>query len=157
VVSNFIVQALAGSAITLYGDGKQTRSFCYVDDLIDGLLRFMELPSGQHGQPGYPGPINLGNPCEFTVRELAEEIIELTASKSKIVHRPLPTDDPTQRQPDITRAREHLGGWTPRVSLREGLKKTIAYFDDLLESGNRMQIDARSPSTKGRCNAAARA
>lgn len=131
VVSNFIVQALRGEELTLYGDGMQTRSFCYVDDLIDGIIRFMELSGGAHGMPGFPGPINLGNPREFTIRQLAENIIELTGSKSKIVFRPLPADDPAQRKPDIGRARERLG-WEPVVQLEEGLRKTIAYFDALL-------------------------
>ncbi|TFV43129.1 UDP-glucuronic acid decarboxylase family protein [Bradyrhizobium niftali] len=127
VVSNFIVQALTGRPITIYGDGKQTRSFCYVDDLIDGLMRLMD--SGDE----ITGPINLGNPNEFTMIGLAEIVIELTASKSLIEFKPLPTDDPRQRQPDIGRARDTLG-WSPSVPLREGLTKTIAYFDDLLRS-----------------------
>jgi UDP-glucuronate decarboxylase len=131
VVSNFIVQALRGEDITIYGDGQQTRSFCYVDDLIDGFLRFMDLPRGKDGEPGYPGPINLGNPSEFTIRELAEKVIELTGSRSRLVFRALPVDDPMQRQPDIGRAREHLG-WEPKVQLEEGLRRTIAYFDKLL-------------------------
>jgi UDP-glucuronate decarboxylase len=132
VVSNFIVQALKGDDITLYGDGRQTRSFCYVDDLIEGFLRFMDLPSGEGGVPGFPGPINLGNPDEFTIRQLAEKVIEFTRSSSKIVYRPLPADDPTQRQPDISRARERLGGWEPQVNLDKGLIATIKYFEDLL-------------------------
>jgi UDP-glucuronate decarboxylase len=126
VVSNFIVQALRGEDITLYGEGTQTRSFCFVDDLVDGFVRFMDTP------PDFPGPVNLGNPNEFTIRELAEKVIALTGSRSKIVKRPLPQDDPMQRQPDITRARERLG-WEPKVQLEEGLKKTIAYFDELLK------------------------
>ena len=133
VVSNFIVQALKGEDITLYGDGSQTRSFCYVDDLVDGLIRLMESPDG------VTGPINLGNPGEFTIRELAEHAIELTGSKSKMVERPLPQDDPKQRQPDITRAKEQLG-WEPTIRLKEGLVQTIAYFDDLLKSNS--DIDA---------------
>jgi UDP-glucuronate decarboxylase len=131
VVSNFIVQALQGQDITLYGDGQQTRSFCYVDDLVDGLMRFMNLPRGEGGAPGFPGPINLGNPGEFTIRQLAELVIELTGSASKMVFRPLPSDDPMQRKPDITKAREILG-WEPQIALEQGLKKTIAYFDQLL-------------------------
>ena len=111
--------------ITIYGDGNQTRSFCYVDDLVDGLIRLME------SSDDVTGPINLGNPSEFTVRELAQTIIDLTGSKSKLVYRPLPTDDPKQRQPDISRAEELLN-WRPTLALREGLVKTIAYFDDLL-------------------------
>lgn len=132
VVSNFIVQALRGEDITLYGDGQQTRSFCYVDDLIEGIIRFMDLPKGKNGEPGYPGPINLGNPVEFTIRQLAEKTIELTNSSSKIVFCPLPDDDPMQRKPDISRAREHLNNWQPVVQLEEGLRKTIGYFDELL-------------------------
>jgi UDP-glucuronate decarboxylase len=131
VVSNFIVQALKGEDITLYGDGQQSRSFCYVDDLIEGFLRFMDLPSGEIRQPGFPGPINLGNPNEFTIRQLAEQVVELTGSRSRLVNLPLPADDPMQRQPDIRLAREKLG-WEPLMPLREGLKKTITYFDDLL-------------------------
>ena len=129
VVSNFIVQALQGEPITLYGDGSQTRSFCYVTDLIDGLIAMMNSPSN------VVGPINLGNPGEFSMRELAELVIELTNSRSAIEHRPLPTDDPRQRRPDIARAREQLG-WTPKVPLRDGLERTIAYFDDLLREAS---------------------
>ena len=134
VVSNFIVQALQGQDLTLYGDGLQTRSFCYVDDLVEGFLRFMDLPAGENGQPGFPGPINLGNPVEFTMRQLAEKVIELTGSKSKMKFRPLPADDPMQRKPDIGRAREHLK-WEPKVQLAEGLQHTIRYFDQLLSAG----------------------
>jgi UDP-glucuronate decarboxylase len=125
VVSNFIVQALKGEPITIYGEGRQTRSFCYVDDLIDGFLALMASPSD------LTGPVNLGNPGEFTIKELAEQVIALTGSKSPLVYRPLPSDDPTQRQPDITLARERLG-WTPKVALEQGLARTIAYFDALL-------------------------
>ncbi len=125
VVSNFIVQALLGKPITLYGEGLQTRSFCFVDDLVDGLMRLMN--SGDD----VTGPINIGNPNEFTIRELAEMVIELTGSKSELVYRPLPQDDPRQRQPNIEKAREQLG-WTPNVPLSNGLEKTIAYFSDLL-------------------------
>ena len=128
VVSNFIMQALRGEAITLYGDGGQTRSFCYVDDLIDGFIRLMETSDD------VTGPINLGNPVEFTIRQLAEQVVALTGSKSKIEFKPLPADDPKQRQPDITRARKTLD-WEPKVPLEEGLKKTIIYFDDLLSKG----------------------
>ena len=127
VVSNFIMQALKGSDITIYGDGSQTRSFCYVDDLIEGFLRFMDLPNETDGGPGYPGPINLGNPVEFTIRELAEKIVALTNSRSKIIFNPLPQDDPKQRQPNISIAKEKLD-WKPSVSLEDGLKKTISYF-----------------------------
>lgn len=132
VVSNFIVQALRGEDITIYGEGQQTRSFCYVDDLIEGFIRFMDTPSGADGSTGYPGPINLGNPGEFTIRQLAEKVISLTGAKSGLVFRPLPGDDPMQRQPDIRLATEHLSGWVPQVLLEEGLKKTITYFDHLL-------------------------
>ncbi len=125
VVSNFIVQALAGDPITIYGEGQQTRSFCYVDDLIEGFLRLMDT------EPGFTGPVNLGNPNEFTIRELAERVVELTGSRSQLVFKPLPVDDPMQRQPDITLARDKLG-WQPCVQLDEGLAKTIAYFDELL-------------------------
>ena len=121
VVSNFIIQALKGEPITIYGDGQQTRSFCYVDDLIDGFLRFMETPAG------VTGPINLGNPGEFTMLELAEKVVRLTRSASTIEHKPLPQDDPKQRQPDIAKARA-LMGWEPVVPLDEGLDRTIAYF-----------------------------
>jgi UDP-glucuronate decarboxylase len=128
VVSNFVVQALKGEDITIYGEGTQTRSFCYVDDLIDGFVRLMDSPDA------VTGPINLGNPHEFTIRELAERVIALTGAKSKLVKRPLPADDPMQRKPDIGKARSILG-WEPTVQLDEGLKKTIAYFDDLLRRG----------------------
>ena len=122
VVSNFIMQALKGEDITLYGDGQQTRSFCYVDDLIDGFIRMMATG------PAETGPINLGNPAEFTIRELATLVLELTGSPSKLVFRPLPSDDPKQRKPDIRRADAVLG-WRPSVRLREGLTRTIAYFE----------------------------
>lgn len=131
VVSNFIMQALQGADITLYGDGGQTRSFCYVDDMVDGILRFMDTPSGENGAPGFPGSINLGNPDEFTIGELAEKIMELTNSGSRLVFRPLPTDDPIRRRPDISRAQEHLG-WEPKVGLEEGLRRTIEYFERVL-------------------------
>ncbi len=122
VVSNFIMQALNGKPITIYGDGKQSRSFCYVDDLIDGFIRLMD------SSDDFTGPVNLGNPVEFTIRELAENIIELTNSKSEIVNKPLPQDDPMQRQPDITLATNELN-WKPSVNLKEGLIKTIEYFE----------------------------
>ncbi len=125
VVSNFIVQALKGEPITLYGDGSQTRAFCYVDDLVDGFVRLMAAPDD------VTGPINLGNPVETTVAELAEKIIALTGSRSTIVRKPLPVDDPVQRCPDISRARDILG-WQPRVPLELGLERTIAFFDRLL-------------------------
>lgn len=126
VVSNFIMQALQGEEITIYGDGKQTRSFCYVSDLIEGWMRLMATSDD------VTGPINLGNPGEFTMLELAENVIELTGSKSKLVFEPLPADDPKQRKPDITLAKEKLD-WEPTVPLREGLAKTIEYFDQLLK------------------------
>lgn len=122
VVSNFIVQALRNEPITIFGDGSQTRSFCYVDDLIEGFLKLMAAP------PGFTGPVNLGNPGEFQVRELAEMVIDMIGSRSRIVSKPLPADDPTRRKPDIRQAQEELG-WHPTVPLREGLAKTIAYFD----------------------------
>ncbi len=125
VVSNFIIQALKGDPITIYGDGSQTRSFCYYEDLIEGFLRLMDMPDD------VTGPINLGNPNEFSILELAEQIISLTGSRSTIVRHPLPQDDPTQRQPDITMARDKLG-WEPRIQLDEGLSRTIGYFEDLL-------------------------
>lgn len=124
VVSNFIVQALGGHDITIYGDGTQTRSFCFVDDLIDGLMRFMEL------EENFPGPINMGNPTEFTILQLAENIIRLTQSKSKVVFKALPRDDPMQRKPDIGLAQRKLG-WEPKIQLEEGLVRTIKYFSDL--------------------------
>jgi len=128
VISNFIVQALKGEAITLYGDGRQTRSFQYVDDLLEGLERMMATP------PDFRGPVNLGNPVEYSMIELAETVKELTGSKSEIVHKSLPQDDPMRRRPDISLAKEMLDGWTPRISLREGLQKTIEYFDNLLKN-----------------------
>lgn len=127
VVSNFIVQALRGEPITIFGDGRQTRSFCYVDDLIAGFLAFMDTDAG------VTGPINLGNPVEFTMKELAELVIELTGSRSKLTYLPLPQDDPRQRQPDISRAKDVLK-WQPKVPLADGLKATIAYFERLLTS-----------------------
>jgi len=129
VISNFIVQALQGDDLTVYGNGAQTRSFCYVDDLIDGLIALMQSPDG------VVGPVNLGNPGEYTVLELAEMILKLIGGRSKIVFKPLPQDDPTQRQPDITVARSTLG-WEPKVPLQEGLERTIQYFRTLLHNGN---------------------
>lgn len=125
VVSNFIVQALKGEDITMYGDGTQTRSFCYVDDLIEGMYRLM------NSEDGFTGPVNIGNPGEFTMLELANKVIELTDSKSKIVHKPLPSDDPLQRRPVIELAKEKLN-WEPTIQLEEGLKKTIAYFAEII-------------------------
>ncbi len=128
VVSNFIIQALQGHDITVYGDGQQTRSFCYCDDLIEGFIRLMN-------QDTVKGPINIGNPDEFTILELAKKVIDMTGSRSKVIYESLPADDPKQRQPDITQAKEFLG-WEPEVSLKQGLKPTIEYFDQLLsESG----------------------
>ena len=124
VVSNFILQALKGEDITIYGDGSQTRSFCYVDDLVSGMIKMMENPS-------FAGPVNLGNPSERTILDFAKLIIELTNSKSKIVYKPLPSDDPTQRKPDITLAKEKLG-WEPKVDIKEGLIKTIEYFKEFV-------------------------
>ncbi|QOJ00704.1 MAG: SDR family oxidoreductase [Phycisphaeraceae bacterium] len=121
VVSNFIRQALAGENISMFGDGSQTRSFCYCDDLIDGMIRMM------NGPDDFIGPVNIGNPVEFTIKQLAELVLELTGSKGKLIHKPLPADDPTQRQPDISLAKSRLG-WEPKVPLREGLAKTIAWF-----------------------------
>ncbi|XXJ20193.1 UDP-glucuronic acid decarboxylase family protein [Desulfovibrio caledoniensis] len=128
VVSNFVVQALKGEDITVYGSGDQTRSFCYVDDLVDGMVRFME-----NTDDDFIGPMNLGNPAEFTIRELAETVIDLTGSGSKILSRPLPSDDPMQRKPDIGLAREKLG-WEPHTDLRAGLARTIEYFESELQS-----------------------
>ncbi len=125
VVSNFIVQAIRGDDITLYGSGQQTRSFCYVDDLVDAMLRMMET------EKGFTGPINLGNPGEFSIAELAEKVVRLVGSKSKLVYKPLPQDDPKQRKPDISLARTKLG-WEPKVNLVNGLKETIAFFKRLL-------------------------
>jgi UDP-glucuronate decarboxylase len=125
VVSNFIVQALRGEDITIYGDGSQTRSFCYVDDLIEAMLRMMDT------EAGFTGPVNIGNPGEFTIRELAEKVVALVGGSSKLVFKPLPADDPRQRQPDIALAKEKLG-WQPRVALEDGLGETIRYFRDLL-------------------------
>ncbi|NOU60315.1 UDP-glucuronic acid decarboxylase family protein [Marinifilum caeruleilacunae] len=128
VVSNFIVQALQNEDITIFGDGSQTRSFQYVDDLIEGISRMMKT------QHGFTGPVNIGNPNEFTILELAQNVIELTNSKSKIINLPLPQDDPTQRQPNISLAKKELNNWEPKVQLQEGLLKTISYFDTLLKN-----------------------
>jgi UDP-glucuronate decarboxylase len=125
VISNFIVQALKGTDITIYGDGMQTRSFCYVDDLVDGMVRFM------NSRDGLTGPVNIGNPGEFTMLELAEKVLQLTDSKSKLIFNPLPQDDPLQRQPDITLAKQELA-WEPKITLDEGLKRTIEYFKSVL-------------------------
>ena len=127
VVSNFIAQALQGQDITVFGDGSQTRSFCYVDDLVEGLMRLMD-------QEGMTGPVNLGNPAETTILDFARRIVELTGSRSKLVFKPLPSDDPRQRQPDITLARERLG-WEPKVNIDAGLKRTIDYFAGVLTAG----------------------
>lgn len=127
VVSNIIVQALKGSDITIYGDGQQTRSFCYVDDLIDAIIRMMGT------EAGFTGPVNIGNPGEFTIRELADLVIELTGTRSNIVYRPLPSDDPKQRRPDISLAMDKLD-WKPQIELKSGILKTIDYFDELLKN-----------------------
>jgi UDP-glucuronate decarboxylase len=124
VVSNFIVQALKGEDITIYGDGSQTRSFCYVDDLIDGFVKMMATGSD------VTGPINLGNPGEFTIKELAEKVLSMTNSTSKIIYKELPADDPTRRRPDITKAEKTLS-WSPKIDLDEGLRRTIAYFSSI--------------------------
>ena len=136
VVSNFIVQALKGEDITIFGDGSQTRSFCYVDDLIVALLAFME-------QDTCIGPMNMGNPNEFTIKELAKTVIELTDTKSKLIFKDLPADDPKQRQPDISLAKKHLD-WEPKTELREGLAKTVAYFDELLKRSDVSRIETPS-------------
>jgi UDP-glucuronate decarboxylase len=142
VVSNFIVQALKGEAITIYGDGSQTRAFCYVDDLIEGALRLMATPSD------VTGPINVGNPSEFTIRELAEMIIDLTGSRSQLVSRPLPADDPKQRRPNIEKAKELLD-WAPKIALRKGLESTIAYFDkQLLAIKTDLEITGKDEGNK---------
>ncbi len=130
VVSNFIVQALQNKDITVTGDGSQTRSFQYIDDLIEGMVRMMNTPED------FIGPVNIGNPHEFSIMELAQKVIELTNSKSKIIYVPLPNDDPTQRKPDITLAKEKLNNWQPTIQLEEGLKRTIEYFDGLLKEMN---------------------
>lgn len=130
VVSNFIIQALQGKPITIYGNGEQTRSFCYVDDLVDCMLAFMD------SEAPFTGPMNMGNPGEFTIRQLAEMVIELSGSRSKIINEPLPADDPRQRRPDISLARKMLG-WEPKVQLKDGLAKTIAWFDKSLSSHNK--------------------
>lgn len=127
VVSNFIVQALKGEDITIYGDGSQTRSFCYVDDLLEGFVRMMDT------EAGFTGPVNLGNPNEFSMLELAEKVLQLVGGQSKLVYQPLPTDDPRQRQPNIELAKEKLG-WVPEVQLEDGLKETISYFRNLLRA-----------------------
>ncbi len=127
VVSNFVIQALKGENITIYGDGSQSRSFQYVDDLVEGMIRMMNTDDS------FTGPVNIGNPIEFTMLELAELVLELTGSKSKIVNLPLPEDDPTQRQPNIDLARKKLNNWKPTVELKEGLQKTIEYFDNALK------------------------
>ena len=126
-MSNFIVQALRGEDLTIYGDGTQTRSFCYQSDLIDAMVRMMD-------QTQTIGPVNIGNPGEFTMLELANKVIDITGSKSKIIFRPLPGDDPKMRRPDITLAKKVLGGWEPKIRLDEGLRNTIAYFDKLLKT-----------------------
>jgi UDP-glucuronate decarboxylase len=132
VVSNFIMQALQGKDITIYGDGSQSRSFQYIDDLLEGMIRMM------NSRDGFVGPVNIGNPNEFTIKQLAEQILALVGSKSKLIYEPLPQDDPLQRQPDISLAKKELD-WEPKIELNEGLVKTIKYFDELLKEG---KIDA---------------
>jgi UDP-glucuronate decarboxylase len=140
VVSNFIVQALIGRDITVYGDGSQTRSFCYVDDLLDAMIRMMGTPAS------ITGPINIGNPEEFTILQLASQIIEITGSRSKVVHRPMPQDDPRQRRPDISKAQEVLS-WSPRTRLKEGLVRTIGYFEETLRNDSvRKNLVAQAPN-----------
>jgi UDP-glucuronate decarboxylase len=141
VVSNFIVQALRGEDITIYGDGMQTRSFCYVDDLIDGLVRMM------NNEENFVGPVNIGNPSEFTMLELAKAVLRLTGSSSRLVFQPLPNDDPRQRQPDISQARERLG-WQPQIELEAGLPRTIDYFKALLESRAQLPNSRNSARTE---------
>jgi UDP-glucuronate decarboxylase len=143
VVSNFIVQALKGQPITIYGKGTQTRSFCYVDDLIGGFLKMMDTPDS------FTGPCNIGNPGEFTIKELAEKVIKLTGSRSKLVYRPLPQDDPLQRCPDITLAKKHLK-WQPTIQLEEGLKKTIGYFEKRLVDERSAAKPAKKPAIRSR-------
>jgi UDP-glucuronate decarboxylase len=144
VVSNFIIQALLGREITIYGDGAQTRSFCYVDDLVDGLVRLMQ--SGDE----VTGPINIGNPVEFSMLQLAQEVLALIGSKSRIAHRPLPQDDPKQRQPDISKAQALLG-WKPATPLKEGLQKTIAYFEALLREPGPWMSSIMAPGRGAGC------
>jgi UDP-glucuronate decarboxylase len=134
VISNFVIQALAGRDITVYGDGTQTRSFCYVDDMVDGLVKMMNSPDD------FTGPVNIGNPNEFSIIELAQKILQKTGSQSAIVHRPLPQDDPLKRRPDITLAKKHLG-WEPKTNLVDGLEPTIAYFQTM--ENNPSQGDIR--------------
>lgn len=136
VVSNFVIQALLGNDITVFGDGQQTRSFCYVDDLIDGMMRLMGTG------PEVTGPINIGNPDEFTILQLAEAVTDMVGTKSKVRHDPLPADDPKQRKPNIDKARDVLG-WEPKIKLREGLEKTIAYFDELIRENPDFAADMR--------------
>jgi UDP-glucuronate decarboxylase len=132
VISNFIMQALKGEDITIYGEGQQTRSFCYVDDLIEAFIRFMDLTTEGDASTNFTGPVNLGNPSEFTIIELAELVIKTTGSKSKLIYMPLPKDDPTKRKPNIDLAKKYLNNWEPKVKLEEGLKRTINYFEAIL-------------------------
>ena len=141
VVSNFIIQALLGRELTVYGDGTQTRSFCYVDDLIDGLMRLMAT------KDQVTGPINIGNPTEFSMLELAKTVIEMTGSRSRVVHRPLPENDPRQRRPEISRSQESLS-WTPRIQLKEGLIRTIEYFEKLLKESDVRSILTTEPTAR---------
>ncbi|MEM9251558.1 MAG: UDP-glucuronic acid decarboxylase family protein, partial [Planctomycetota bacterium] len=147
VVTNFIVQALQGEDLTVYGDGSQTRSFCYVDDLVTGIIAMMEQGPASRGEAPFIGPVNLGNPGEFTIRQLAEKVLALVGKGGKIVEKPLPKDDPTQRKPDITLAKAKLG-WEPKVSLDEGLPKTIEYFASLDLSNFRKPTDYTYENSK---------
>ncbi|MEM7577821.1 MAG: GDP-mannose 4,6-dehydratase, partial [Planctomycetota bacterium] len=150
VVTNFIVQALQGEDLTLYGDGSQTRSFCYVDDLVDVIMKHMNnAPDSDDPQDAFVGPVNIGNPGEFTIKQLAEKIIELTASDSKLVTMPLPKDDPLQRKPDISLAKKELG-WEPKIPLAEGLRKTIDYFRSVDLDSFRKPTDHTAHKTSDR-------
>jgi UDP-glucuronate decarboxylase len=142
VVSNLIVQALANEPMTIHGDGSQTRSFCYVQDLIDGIVRLMDTPEE------FIGPVNLGNPCEVTVLELAQRILDMTGSRSRLVHRPMPVDDPTRRCPDITLAQQALG-WSPKVPLDEGLRRTVAWFERTMASAPEMDMAMDREAARG--------
>lgn len=149
VVSNFIVQALSGKPITIYGDGAQTRSFCYVSDLVDGLMRLMNQPETSDAPPPIIGPVNLGNPEEFTIKQLATLVLELVGADSKLIYQPAPDDDPTQRRPDISLARKHLA-WEPTIALRQGLVDTIAYFRSIQFEQFRRPTDHTAHKSSGR-------
>jgi UDP-glucuronate decarboxylase len=149
VVSNFIVQALSGNPITIYGDGAQTRSFCYVSDLVDGLMRLMNQPQTSDQPPPIIGPVNLGNPDEFTIKQLATLVLELVDADSKLIYQPAPDDDPTQRRPDISLAKKHLA-WEPTIALRQGLVDTIAYFRSIQFEQFRRPTDHTAHKSSGR-------